>query len=74
LWQIDQAKIKNRKAKFYLNIAAASDRNVIQMEAEKKLKCKNFGIDIQRIRNMQCCVTLVVNAAAGIVTKGLNIW
>jgi hypothetical protein len=36
LQQISQAKIKNKKAKFCLYIAVASDRNVIQMEAEKK--------------------------------------
>jgi hypothetical protein len=65
--------IKNKKDRICLliDVAVASDRNIIQ-ESEKKLKYKNLNIEIQRMWNMKCCVTLVIIGATGIVTKGLK--
>jgi hypothetical protein len=46
--------IKNKKDKTYLliDVAILSDKNVIQKESEKKLKCKYLSIEIQRMWNM----------------------
>jgi hypothetical protein len=49
-----------------------SDRNVIQKEAENKLKYKNVSIEIQRVRNMKGFVIPVTTGATEIVTKGLK--
>jgi hypothetical protein len=48
--------IKNKKDKtcLLIDVAIPSDKNVIQKEAEKKLKYKNLSIEIQRIWNMIC--------------------
>ena len=41
--------IKNKKEKTctLINVAKPADRNVVQKEAEKTLKCKSLGIEIQ---------------------------
>jgi len=49
-----------------------SDRNVIQKEAENKLKYKNVSIEIQRVRNMKGFVIPVITGAKETVTKGLK--
>jgi hypothetical protein len=49
-----------------------SDKNVIQKEAEKKLKYKNLSIEILRMRNMKCFVIPVIIEATGIVSKSLQ--
>jgi hypothetical protein len=54
-----------------IDVAIPSDRNVMQ-ESEKKLKYKHLSIEIQRMWNMKCFVTLVIIGATGIVTKGLK--
>jgi hypothetical protein len=43
--------IKNKKDKtcLLIDVAIPSDKNVIQKEAENKLKCKNLSIEIQRM-------------------------
>jgi hypothetical protein len=57
------------------DVAIASDKNVIQKEAEKKLKYKNLSIEIQRMWNMKCFVISIIIGATGIVSKSLkNIW
>jgi phage pi2 protein 07 len=64
--------IKNKKDKtcLLIDVAIPSDNNVIQKEAEKKLKYKN-----QRMWNMKCFVIPVIIGATGIVSKSLqNIW
>jgi fructose-1,6-bisphosphatase/sedoheptulose 1,7-bisphosphatase-like protein len=53
-------------------VAVPSDRNVVQKEAEKKLKCKSLGIEIQRIRNLKCMIVPVIIGATGIVTESLS--
>jgi hypothetical protein len=55
-----------------IDVAIPSDRTVIQTEAEKKLKCKNPSIVIQRMRNMKCFVIPVTIVATGIITKGIK--
>jgi hypothetical protein len=55
-----------------INVAVRSDKNVIQKEAEKKLKYKNLSIEIQRMWNMKCFVIAVIIGATGIVSKSLQ--
>jgi hypothetical protein len=49
-----------------------ADRNVVQNEAEKKLKCKSLCIEIQRKSNLKCTVIPVIIGATGIVTGSLR--
>jgi hypothetical protein len=51
------------------DVAISSDRNVIQKEAEKKLKHKNLSTDIQQLWIMKCFVISVITGAMGIVSK-----
>jgi hypothetical protein len=45
--------------------AIQSDRNVIQKEAEKKLKYKNLRIEIQQMWNMKCFgIPVIIGAMA----------
>jgi hypothetical protein len=43
-----------------IDVAIPSDKNVIEKEAEKKLKYKNLSIDIQRMWNMKFFVIPVI--------------
>jgi hypothetical protein len=52
-----------------IDAAIPSDKNVIQKEAEKKLKYKNVSIDIQRMWNRKCFVITVIIGATGIVSE-----
>jgi hypothetical protein len=63
--------VKNKKDRTCLlvDVAIPSDRNVIQKEAEKKLKYKNLSIEIQGMWNMKCFVIPVITGATGIVSK-----
>jgi hypothetical protein len=53
-------------------VAIPTDRNVMQREAENKLKYKSFGIEIQRMWDLKCTFIPVIIGATGIVTKGLR--
>jgi hypothetical protein len=66
--------VKNKKDKtcLLIDVAITSDKNVIQKEAEKKLKYKNLSIEIQRMWNMICFVIPVIIVATGIVRKSLQ--
>jgi hypothetical protein len=55
-----------------IDVAIPSDKNIIQKEAEKKLKYKNLSIEIQRMWNMICFVIPVIIGATGIVSKSLQ--
>jgi hypothetical protein len=66
--------IKNKKDKtcLLIDVAIPSDTNVLQKEAENKLKYKNLSIEIQRMRNMKYFVIPVITGATGIVSKSLQ--
>jgi hypothetical protein len=69
--------IKNKKEKTcaLIDVAIPADRNVVQKEAEKKLKYKSLGTEIQRMWNLKCTSIPVIIGATGIVTKNLRkIW
>jgi len=53
-------------------VAIPSDRNVVQKEAEKKLKYKSLCIEIQRMWNLKCTIVPVIIEATGIVTRNLR--
>jgi hypothetical protein len=52
-----------------IDVAIPSDKNVIQKEAENKLKYKNLSIEIQRMWNMKCFVIPVIIGATGNVKQ-----
>ena len=53
-------------------MAIPTDRNVIQKEAEMKLKYKHLCTEIQQMWNVKCMIILVITGATGMVTKGLQ--
>jgi hypothetical protein len=53
-------------------VAIPADRNSVQKEAEKKLKYKSLGREIQGMWNLKCTIIPVIIGATGIVTKGLK--
>jgi hypothetical protein len=66
--------VKNKKDKtcLLIDVAIPSDKNVIQKEAENKLKYKSLSIEIKRMWNMKCFVIPVIIGATGIVSKSLQ--
>jgi len=66
--------IKNKKEKtcILIDVAIPADRNVVQEEAEKKLKYKSLCIEIQRMWNRKCTIVPVIIGATGIVTRSLK--
>jgi hypothetical protein len=66
--------IKNKKEKTCTLIAVAipANRNVVQKEAEKKLKYKRLCIEIQRMWNLKCTIMPVITGVIGIVTRSLR--
>ena len=66
--------IKNKKEKTctVIDVAIPADRNVVQKEAEKKLKYKSLCIEIQRMLNLKCTIVPVIIGATGIVTRSLK--
>jgi hypothetical protein len=65
-------KHKKDKTCLLINVAIPTDKNVIQKEAEKKLKYKYLSIEIQRMWNKKCFVIPVIIGATGIVSKSLQ--
>ena len=53
-------------------MAIPADRNVVQKEAEKKLKYKSLCIEIERMWNLKCTIIPVIIGAAGTVTRSLR--
>ena len=66
--------IKNKKEEksTLINVAITADRNVVQKDAEKKLKYKSLGIEIPRIWNLKFTIIPVISGATGIVTRSLR--
>ena len=66
--------IKNKKQKTctLIDVAIPADRNVMQKEAEKKLKYKSLGIEIERMWNLKCTIIPVIIGTNGIVTQSLK--
>ena len=53
-------------------IIIPADSNVVQKEAEKKLKYKSLCIEIQRMWNLKCTIIPVIIGATGIVRRSLR--
>jgi len=53
-------------------VVIPADRNVVQKEAEKKLKYKSLCVEIQRMWNLKCTIIPVIIVATGIVTRSLR--
>jgi hypothetical protein len=53
-------------------VAIPADKNVVQKEAEKKLKYKCLCIEMQRMWNLKFMIIPVIIGATGIVTEGLR--
>jgi hypothetical protein len=53
-------------------VAIPTNRNVMPKEAEKKLKYKSLGIEIQRMWNLKCMIIPVIIGATEIVTRSLR--
>ena len=66
--------IKNKKEKTctLIDVAIPADRNVVQNEAEKRLKYKSLCIEVQRMWNLKCTIIPVINGATGIVMRSLR--
>ena len=66
--------IKNNKEETctLIDVAIPADRNVVQKEAEKKLKYNSLCIEIERMWNLKCTILPVIIGATGIVTRSLR--
>ena len=53
-------------------MAISADRNIVQKEAEKKLKYKGLCIEIQRMWNLKGTIVPGIIGATAIVTKSLR--
>jgi hypothetical protein len=53
-------------------VAKPVNRNVVQKEAEKKLKYKSLCVEIQGMWNLKCTIIPVIIGATGIVTRSLR--
>ena len=65
-------KNKKEKTRTLIDVAIPADRNVVQKQAEKKLKYKSLCIEVQRMWNLKCTIVPVIIGAAGIVTRSLR--
>jgi hypothetical protein len=66
-------KNKNKEKTCTLaDVAIPADKNVVQKEAEKKLKYESLCIEIQRMWNLKCTIIPVIIKATGIVTRNLR--
>jgi hypothetical protein len=53
-------------------VAIPADRNVVQREAEKKLRYKSTGTEIRRMWKLKCTIIPVIIGASGIVTRSIS--
>jgi hypothetical protein len=61
--------IKNKKEKTctLIDVAIPADRNVVQKDAEKRLKYKSLCVEIQRMLNLKFTIIPITIGATGIV-------
>ena len=54
--------IKNKKEKtlILIDVTIPADRNIVQKEAEKKLKYESLCIEVQRMWNLKCKIVPVI--------------
>ena len=64
--------MEKEKICILIAVAIPADRNVVQKEAEKRLKYKSLCIEIQHMWNLKCKIIPVITGVTGIVTKGLR--
>jgi len=66
--------IKNKRGETctLIDVAIPADRNVVQKEAEKKLKYESLCIEIQRMWDLKCTIIPVIIGATGILTRSLR--
>jgi len=55
-----------------IDVPIPVDRNVMQKEAEKKLKYKSLCMEMQQMWNMKCMNILVIIGATSTVTNSLH--
>jgi hypothetical protein len=65
-------KTKKEKTFILIDVEKPADRNVMQNEAEKKLKYKSLCTEIQGMWNKKCVIISVIAGATGILIKVLN--
>ena len=65
-------KDKKDKACTLIYVAIRADRNVVQKEAEKKLKYGSLCIEVQRMWNLKCSIIPAIIGATGIVARSLR--
>jgi hypothetical protein len=63
---------KKEKTCTLIDVAIPTERNVVQKEAEKKLKYKSLCIEIQRMWNLKFTIIPVTLGATGIVMRSLR--
>ena len=49
-----------------------ANRNVVQKEADRKLKYKSLGIEIKRTWNLKCAIKPVIIGTTGTVMRSLR--
>ena len=66
--------IRNKKEKTcaLIDVAIPADRNVVQKEAEIKLKYKRLCIEIHLLWILKCTIIPLIIGATGIVTRSLR--
>ena len=52
-----------------IDVTIPADRNAMQKEAEKKVKCLTLCVEIHRIWNMKCVIVPELIGAIGIKKK-----
>ena len=65
-------KNKTKKTCIFIDVAIPAERNVMQKEAEKKLKYRSLCMEIRRMWNMKYMIIPVIIGATGIATRGLK--
>ena len=66
--------LKNNKEKTctLIDVAIPEERNVVQKEAEKKLKYQSLCMEVQRMWNLKFTIIPVIIGATGVVTRSLR--